>query len=182
MRPARRALRFLSFAPGLLPLVCAAAAVNSEDLARCAGIASRDARLACYDALAHRVADTVPAGAATARAPNAPVTVAAPPVAAAAPAAPAAAADDDPNSFGLSAVQRHVAVVGPKQESARITSLSTNQTGRSVIVLDNGQTWTVLDDDGFLSNNDQVTIKRASLGSYLMMTPSHHQYRVHRDR
>jgi len=165
-------------------MVSAAAVVNSDELAHCAAIASRDARLACYDALAHRAPDATLAttAAAAPSGPRAPAT-AAPTIAPAAPEAPAAtAAVDDPNSFGLSAVQRRVAVVGPAQEFARIISLAANQAGHATIVLDSGQTWIVLDNDGFLSNNDQVTIKRAALGSYLMTTPSHHIYRVHRDK
>jgi hypothetical protein len=49
-------------------------------------------------------------------------------------------------------------------------------------VLDSGQTWTVLDDDGRVSAGDAVTIKKATLGAFLMMTPSHHSYRVRRLR
>ncbi len=165
-----------------------AATVSSDDLSRCASIASPSTRLACYDALAHRAPEHVPPAAASlsatpaAGAPPAPAAPAATTsTAIPSPAAVAAAASpDDAPSFGLSAVQRHVAVVGPKQESGRIVSLGTNQAGHSTIVLDSGQTWTVLDDDGWVSNGDQVTIKRAALGSYLMTTPSHHTYRVHR--
>jgi hypothetical protein len=174
-----------------LSATAGAATVSSDDLARCAGIALPTTRLACYDALAHRAPDAAPPAAASlsavpaspvapaaAVAPMAPVTPApgaAPPAAAAAIGAP-----DDPKSFGLSAAQRHVAFVGPKEEAGRIVSFSANQAGHSTIVLDNGQTWTVLDDDGWLSNGDEVTIKRATLGSFLMTTPSHHTFRVHR--
>jgi len=48
------------------------------------------------------------------------------------------------------------------------------------VVLDNGQTWTVMDNDGRLASGDAVTIKRAALGSFLMMAPSNHRYRVRR--
>jgi hypothetical protein len=161
-----------SFGVVLLSAAANAATVSSDDLSRCASIASPGTRLACYDALAHRAPEVVPSAAASLSATPASV----------APPAPVAAArpSDDPKSFGLSAVQRHVAVVGPKEESGLIVSLTANQTGHSIIVLDSGQTWTVLDDDGFVSNGDHVTIKRAALGSYLMTTPSHHIYRVHR--
>jgi hypothetical protein len=49
-----------------------------------------------------------------------------------------------------------------------------------MVVLDSGQTWTVMDNDGRLAAGDAVTIKRAALGSFLMLTPSNHRYRVRR--
>lgn len=178
---------FTSLGAVLLSATASAATVSSDDLSRCASIASPSTRLTCYDALAHRAPEPAPPAAASLSAtpasvaPPAPAAPAATSTAVPSPAAVAAAASpDDAPSFGLSAVQRHVAVVGPKQESGRIVSLGTNQAGHSTIVLDSGQTWTVLDDDGWVSNGDQVTIKRAALGSYLMTTPSHHTYRVHR--
>jgi hypothetical protein len=72
--------------------------------------------------------------------------------------------------------------VGPKSISAHIDAVSAGQSGQSTIVLDSGQTWTVLDDDGRVSAGDAVTIKKATLGAFLMMTPSHHSYRVRRLR
>ena len=59
-------------------------------------------------------------------------------------------------------------------------SLSSDSVGHAVIVLDSGQTWAVTDDDGWLSNGDKVVIKRAALGSFLLTSPSHRTYRVHR--
>ena len=173
-------------APGL----ALAASPTPEDLARCAAISTNETRLACFDALTRAGAAHAPNPAPLAPtapvAPSAPVAASAPqapvaPQAAAAPAAPAALSDpNDPRNFGLSPAQRHVAVVGPKREEARIVSMAPNQAGHATVVLDNGQTWAVLDDDGWISSGDQVSIKRASLGSYILMTPSHHTYRVHR--
>lgn len=175
----------------LMPLIAAAAgavaapvpAPSSEQMARCAAIQGRDARLSCYDALAHRVPDESPAVAAT--------SPAAPPRLPAAPAAPIAAAPTqapttaaavvaDPKNFGLTATQTHIADLGPKSEAAHISILSSDQTGQTFVVLDSGQTWTVMDPDGWLSTGDAVTIKRANFGSYLMFAPSHHSYRVRR--
>jgi hypothetical protein len=100
------------------------------------------------------------------------------------PAAPATAAavanPEDPSQFGLSPVQRHVAVAGPKEERGQIVSVSAGMVGHATVVLDSGQTWAVLDSDGSLSSGDKVVIKRAALGSFLMYTPSNHSYRVHR--
>jgi hypothetical protein len=166
----------------------AATAPSSDDMARCAAIQAPDTRLSCYDALAHRPADKVPpAVARAARSPAAPASsatssspaVPAPSAAVQAPATVAAIAAD-PQNFGLSALQQHTADLGPKSEAARISIVSSDQTGRTFVVLDSGQTWTVMDSDGRLNSGDAVTIKRAALGSFLMLTPSNHSYRVRR--
>jgi hypothetical protein len=182
------------FAPVVLLLAASlayGAAPSSAQMAHCAGISAPDARLACYDALANRAPGPAPvAGAASAPAapappptappPTAPASTTSPPTAAAAPAAPPPAAVADPKNFGLSLAQQHVEYGGIKSEQARIVSISGGEPGQSLVVLDNGQAWKVTDDDGGLSKGNQVTIKRASLGSFLMVAPSHHVYRVHR--
>jgi hypothetical protein len=193
---------------GLILLAAsAAAAPSNSDMARCAAIAAPDSRLACYDALAHRPADKAPSAAAIAPTAPAPAPVFAPapalappplpapaaavarPTPAAAVAPPAAAAQPplspaaiaaDPKNFGLTAAQQHTADLGPKSIAAQISILSSDQSGRTLMVLDNGETWTVMDNDGRLSSGDAVTIKRASLGSFLMFTASNHSYRVRR--
>jgi hypothetical protein len=171
--------------------IATAATAPSDDMARCAAIQAPDTRLSCYDALAHRPADKVPpAVAKAARSPAAPPASSAastsPGSAAPAPSAavqaPATVATiaADPQNFGLSAVQQHTADLGPKSETAHISIVSSDQTGRTFVVLDSGQTWTVMDSDGRLNGGDAVTIKRAALGSFLMLTPSNHSYRVRR--
>jgi hypothetical protein len=170
----------------------AAAAPSNEDMARCAVIPAPDSRLACYDALAHRPADKPSAAARSALAPApalavvpslaaVPAPVAAAP-AAAAPQAPvsAAAVAADPKNFGLTAKQQHTADLGPKSIAAQISIVSSDREGRTLVLLDNGETWTVMDNDGRLSTGDAVTIKRAALGSFLMLAPSNHSYRVRR--
>ena len=163
-------------------------APSSEQMARCAAISARDTRLSCYDALAHRPSDEAPAvatnlPAATRPASSAPIAAPAAPAApAAAPPAPTtvAAVSADPANFGLSATQTHIADLGPKSESGRISSLSSDQSGQTFVVLDSGQTWMVSDPDGWLNTGDTVTIKRAQFGSYLMRGPSNHTYHVRR--
>jgi len=46
--------------------------------------------------------------------------------------------------------------------------------------LDNAQTWTFNAQDTLLRVGDKVTIKRAALGSYLMILPDYHSYRAKR--
>jgi hypothetical protein len=179
----------------ILMAAAAAAAPSNEDMARCAVIPAPDSRLACYDAVAHRPADKVPSASAmdipmrataAAIAPAAaPTTVPTPTTAAAAPTqapASAAAIAADPKNFGLTPAQQHTADLGAKSIAAQISIVSSDQTGRTLVVLDNGETWTVMDNDGRLSSGNAVTIKRAALGSFLMMTPSNHSYRVRRIR
>jgi len=164
--------------------ISAGAAPSSDDMARCAAIAAPDARLACYDTLAHRPAEKAPRAAATPPASSAPAaSVTAPATAAAAPAqAPVEAAlnAEDPQNFGLSPAQQHTTELGPKSIAARISNVSSNQAGQVFVVLDSGQVWTVMDNDGWLAAGDAVIIKRKALRSFLMMTPSNHSYRVHR--
>jgi hypothetical protein len=169
--------------------VSAAAAPSNDDMARCAAITASDARLVCYDALAHRPPEKAPRAAAARPASPAPAAsatapaVTAPTTAAAAPAqAPVAATLNpaDPKNFGLSPAQQHTTDLGPKSIAARISIVSANQAGQTTLVLDSGQTWIVMDNDGRLAAGDAVTIKRAALGSFLMMSPSNHSYRVRR--
>jgi hypothetical protein len=170
----------------ILMAAAAAAAPSNDDMARCAVIPAPDSRLACYDALAHRPADRVPSVAAKGKPAPAPAAAVAPAVApaptTAAAAAPqsAAAIAADPRNFGLTPAQQHTADLGPKSITAQISIVSSDRTGRTLAVLDNGETWTVMDNDGRLSSGDAVTIKRAVLGSFLMMTASNHSYRVRR--
>ena len=165
--------------------ISAVAAPSNDDMARCAAITAADTRLACYDTLAHRPADKVPRVVATppaTSAPTAPATATAAATAAAAPAQASAAIPNpaDPKNFGLTAAQQHTTDLGPKSIAARISIVSSNQAGQTVVVLDSGQTWTVMDNDGRLTSGDAITIKRAALGSFLMVAPSNHSYRVRR--
>jgi hypothetical protein len=180
----------------ILMATAAAAGPSNDDMARCAAIAAIDLRVACYDALAHRPADKPSAAAKSTAAPAAaPVAVPAPvatapaaaPVPAPAGAAPLnqapvseAAIAADPKNFGFSPVQKHIADLGPKSIAAHISSVSSDQLGRTFVVLDNEETWSVLDNDGRLSSGDAVTIKRAAMSSYLMFTASNHSFWVHR--
>jgi hypothetical protein len=184
MKPSKQATVLMS----LIAVSAAATAAtipapSSEQMARCAAIAVRDTRLSCYDALAHRLPDEGPAvAAATPVTPATPAAPSAPPPPQALVQAPTtvAAVTADPKNFGLSATQTHTADLGPKSEAARISILSSDQTGQTFVVLDSGQTWSVMDPDGWLNTGDAVTIKRAQFGSYLMFAPSHHSYRVRR--
>jgi cell wall-associated NlpC family hydrolase len=165
--------------------------VSGEDLARCAAIAAPDMRLGCYDALAgrsNRAATRVaPTASSSAKpfAPAIPETPAGAPSATGTAAPPAASAPDDTQNFGLTAAQVHPLVTGPSKIQAHITAVSGSGTvGRPSVVLDNGQTWAFAETaaDAQLRQGDLVTIKRASLGSYLLVTAASRSYHVHRLR
>ena len=156
----------------------ATAATSDADMLRCATLPARDARLDCYDALAHQLSSkAAPTAAQVPASLPAPSTAASPAVTQAPPAAVVAG---DPKNFGLTAVQQHTADVGPQMITANISNLSSNQKGDTFMLLDNGQTWSVAENDGWLATGQAVRIKRAAMGSYLMLIPSNHSYHVRR--
>lgn len=193
-------MRALPTLAGLVSLllfsIAQAAGASAADLAQCAAVSAAEARLACYDALAHRGAGPAAtsqsaAGPAASTPPAVRTTPPAPPSTAAVSSptvvpAPDAVSLDDPKNFGLSLNQLQrgqskAPTTGLKSVTARITSMAPAGMGRSRIVLDNDQTWDVLDDDGAISSGLEVTIRKATLGSFLM-SAAHHKYRVHRVR
>lgn len=171
-----------------IPLTATSApAPGTSDIAHCSAIAAPDARLACYDNLAGRPADaTSPAAAASVPAPRGPATALSPAsvTAAKAPTVPVVPAPeseaDAARNFGLTQAQAHATPKGLQAIHARIANFASNQFGHAYLVLDNGQTWTLTDEDGRISAGDAITIRRASLGSFIMTTQSNHTYHVHR--
>jgi hypothetical protein len=125
--------------------------VSARELARCAGIASGDERLACYDALA----------------------------------APAPARSQDSHAstqaFGLTKPVARATPEGPELITALV--LKVNDAGLSggavSVQLDNGQTWIIDASDVQLRRGDPVTVKRAALGSFLLISGKR-SYRVKR--
>jgi hypothetical protein len=167
---------------------CAAASARAEDvdlhraLAPCARIANSADRVACYDRLAGRVSASKPppsSGAAVAAAPvsQPAARAAAPPSAASAPAA----AEED---FGRTSVQK-AALSGSRPQiksiTAKVVGFGRSPNLRTEVTLDNGQVWEYEDDpDRLLSIGDSVTIKRAMLGSFILVTPTKLSHRVRR--
>jgi hypothetical protein len=169
----------------------APAVVPASSLKACAGIAAPSERLACYDQLAAATSAAAAAPAAGAAPPaSAPVRAAAPaPVAAAAPAAGAAAvaggaaaAATPPakDSFGLYAAEHPVAPAPASSVTLKVVGLGASAGGHPTVALEGGQLWELEEGDPLLNAGDQVTIKRATLGSFLMTTPSGRTHRAHR--
>jgi hypothetical protein len=86
----------------------------------------------------------------------------------------------DEQKFGLSEMQLHLTHAGLQAIHARVSRIITDQTRQHYVMLNNGQTWMMEGEDARLGVGDLVTIKRASLGSFLMLTPSKRSYRVSR--
>jgi hypothetical protein len=165
----------LALAAGVLA-PAAGAAPGATELERCVAIAAPDARLACYDAMAGRRDPASPAASATGS--TAPAPNRAPPVAAAAAAGDPAVAD--PATFGLSEARRRAPEARTDSIQAKVLTLSGDRSGQTLVRLDNGQTWVLSETDVRLAVAEQVTIRRAALGSYLLVTDKRHSYRARR--
>jgi hypothetical protein len=163
------------------------AAVPQSSLHACAVIAAAPERLACYDRLSGRAVQNTAAlpGTATppAAAPAATARVAAPaatpPVASAPPAAPASLSKE---SFGLYAAEHPPAPPVAATLAARIIALGRSASGRPTVALEGGQLWEVDAADPLLAVGDTVTVRRAALGSFMMVTPAQRTHRVRRLR
>ncbi len=138
----------------------------------CASLADNTARLACYDDAFGRPAEA---------------TSAAPAPAAAAPAAvaPEAKARQD---FGLSEhdkrarAEKQGTPTEPDSLSGKVASVGHRPTGELVVTLEDGQVWVEVGPSGgvVVKAGELVTIRRASLGSYMLVTPTHVGTRVRR--
>lgn len=122
----------------------------------CRTITDATARLACYDAAFGK-----PEGAASGTAAS-------------------VASARGPEEFGLT----HAAIKARDPEKAKeilpesitgaVTEIGWRPTGEIVVTLDNGQIWVQLETDSKvrIKVGDTVRIKKGSLGSYLLVTPS----------
>ncbi len=137
--------------------------VSVSELAHCAAIVAVDQRLACYDSLALSKLPPRPAAAGMAATEN-----------------PASAATAAPG-FGI-AQHAPPADSSTQRIVAHVVAGSADRQGNVFVTLDNGQAWTYPDQYGPPAVGSEVTIRRASLGSYLLSTSSHHLYRAQRTK
>lgn len=160
VRPACAALlaAFLPFA--------AAADGTPAALRACRAMADDDARLACYDREADRVAAL--------------------PAAEAEPAAPALSPEERFGRRGAIAREEEDREKAEMRElgemHATVTEIWTRSDGLMRISLDNGQVWSQNRPDPFfrLKTGEKVKIQPAALGSFLMSTPAKRSTRVTR--
>jgi hypothetical protein len=102
---------------------------------------------------------------------------------AAATPAPATPAPGSPEAFGLYSAEHPKTLAPSKSETLKITGISASPNGYPIVALEGGQRWELYTFDGFdpkLTSGSEVTIKRASLGSFLMTTPGGRSHRVRR--
>jgi FtsP/CotA-like multicopper oxidase with cupredoxin domain len=175
--------------------VCAlsARASSGSDGASCVAVSDDAARLACYDRAYGRNAASKSAAAAgaaaagTAAAPKSPA-VASP---TAVHAAPAAATPKDPvTEFGLTEAAKQAkdpakaaeAAKAPTSMTAKVISLRFKKYGEFVVTLDNGQVWEQNEPmpSAIVRVGDTVTVKKAVLGSYTLVTAARVATKVHR--
>ncbi|HQR24960.1 MAG TPA: hypothetical protein PL152_01410 [Steroidobacteraceae bacterium] len=162
------------------------------------------ARLACYDAIFRASGQAVVPGAAPAATPGSvqqASTATATATAAAASAQPPAAAAPPRNpeqDFGLTPARKESLEAAKAKESAtppppkepaapesmtaRVTTAAHRLTGELVLILDNGQVWVQIDTEtkARVKEGDEVTIRKATLGSYFLVAPNHVLVRVRR--
>ena len=119
----------------------------------CAQLRNRDARLDCYDAVFGKPVDEV------------------------SPAIAASPTASTTGNFGLTQQQidRSTAEVGagnPESISTTVASLARGRDGKFTVTLANGQAWvqSEIDSRARMAVGDAVTIRRAALGSYLLVT------------
>jgi hypothetical protein len=156
-----------------------ALAAGTEAAERCKSIGDDHARLACYDETYG-----MPSGAGAQPLPAAAAAGTSVPASYQQTAAPANPEAD----FGLSEAARRAreAETGkqgpPDSMSASVTTVGWRPSGEMIITLANGQVWVQLEPDtrARVKSGDTVTIKRAALGSYMLLTPSDLATRVKR--
>lgn len=150
----------------LLAISCDAAAETAvpSELLTCSRIKKNSERLACYDEAVEYLRK--PAGA----------------------AAPSAETSFGRITGATEASRNAAAERGSEPDdtltslTARIAAVSADAGGMSIVVLDNAQTWRQLTGSTHvvLTVGDEVTITRASLGSFLMSVPIGRPLRVRR--
>jgi hypothetical protein len=126
---------------------------------------------------ASTVGSATPSGAAAA---TGSATASGAPAGGTAAAAPRSTDLDDPANFGLTPHQLRPTPQGPGQIKSVVSRMTQDRLSNVDLVLDNGQTWRLVESNPRVRPGDTVTIKRAALGSYLLVTPSRRSYRVER--
>jgi hypothetical protein len=100
------------------------------------------------------------------------------------PTPPAAATNsfNTEANFGLNRrqIEPQPQAQGPASIKSVVSQMTQDRLHNITVVLDNGQTWAFIEPEPRLRPGDTVTIKHASLGSFLMLTPNRRSYRVER--
>ncbi len=156
LRPLR-----VSVCLALIFAVTQAAAAPQTATHKCAAITAASERLACYDAAFPPVPEAVDMASERQRALK---------------------------EFGLNKSQLRerdpdrMSVLAPDRIEAAVARVSVRPTGERLVTLDSGQVWllTEVTMKGPLSVGDRVTIREASLGSHMLLTPNNIALRARR--
>jgi hypothetical protein len=133
-------------------------------LKQCAEINEPAKRLACYDQVAER---PLPASAALPKDSS---------------KAKDAATTAPKESFGLYTAEHPAAPAVEALITAKVISIGISSSGRSTVALEGNQVWELDSADPVLANGDTVTVKRGTLGSFILTTAAGRLHRVHRIR
>jgi hypothetical protein len=144
------------------------------------------ARLACYDSIFGSPVVDADSGARTSAAPAAAGAAAG--TAAGPPAAAAATATAPDPDFGLTEAAKRAREPEearnqlPESISGTVAKVGRQPAGELVVTLENGQVWTQVQVDARarVAVGDTVTIKKAALGSHLLVTAHRYATRVRR--
>lgn len=175
----RRWIRWAPLSLGAMTVLAGSAgaepaSVPLSALKKCAEIGALAPRLACYDRLAGR--EPAPAAAAAALSQK---MVA--PVPAAAGAKSAAPTPAPKQSFGLYSAE-HPTVQRAESLTAKVIAIGSGSNGHPVVTLEGNQVWELDGADPLLDTGDTVTIKRGTLGSFIMTTSAGRIHRLRRIR
>lgn len=155
----------------LLAAPAAHAQVAESDVVRCAAVVADAERLACYDAIADRVSAAASVAAARREAAVAAAAKAEAEAAAVAAKAAEEAAARKRDSFGAETTPQRDALADDKlsELTAKVADVYTDRYGMYLLMLDNGQQWKQVDGKLLIPREgDDVTVKRAALGSYTL--------------
>jgi len=166
---------------------------RADEPPRCAAIADDRSRLACYDALFGRPSVPAPAGAAAEAAPatasaSGGTSAVSSAAAGAAVSVPADGATNPEADFGLTEAAKRAREpeqsreMRPESISGTVAKVGRQPAGEFIVTLENGQVWTQLQVDtrARIAVGDTVTIKKAALGSHLLVTAGRYATRVRR--
>jgi hypothetical protein len=156
----------------LTVLLIPAAVAWGADGRHCLSIEDDTARLACYDAAYGRGGNDPAPAAAAVTATSTAVTV------------------DPEAEFGLSEAQKRVQNperardVPPDSITSGVAAVGQTPSGGLLVTLENGQVWAQAETltKARVAAGDEVTIKKATLGSYMMLAPNKVAVRVRRVR
>jgi hypothetical protein len=168
----------LGFGAMVLASAATPVSVPMSVLKQCAQINDPAKRLACYD----QVAERQPAGGAASPKDSAMARDSAAPPAATATPATAAAAVPPKESFGLYTAEHPAAPAVEALITAKVIAMGISSNGRSTLTLEGNQVWELDSADPVLAKGDAVTVKRGTLGSFILTTPAGRLHRVHRVR